>query len=125
MSTDTQLQQKVMARLGWEAPVDADRRVTGRASTAKLPELDSQKDADIACAATNALKWWTYLPIDAIKIKVNKGCITLSGEVEQDHQRLAAKNAVRHLMGVTQLSDKITINPRAFEAWCRWSFKRL
>jgi osmotically-inducible protein OsmY len=127
MSTDTQLQQKVMAQLGWEPAVNAEKRVTGRARRliVKLPEQDSQKDADIACAAENALKWWTYLPINAVKVKVNKGWITLSGEVERDYQRLAAADAVRRLMGVTGISDIITINPKAFEAWCRWSFKRL
>ena len=127
MSTHTQLQQNVMTRVGWEPAVNAEKRVTGRVRclTVKPQEPDNPKDADIACAAENALKWWTYLPINAVKVKVNKGWITLSGEVEQDQHRLAAKDAIRRLMGVTGISDQITINPKAFEAWCRWSFRRL
>lgn len=127
MSTDTQLQQGVMAQLGWEPAVSAQGRLAGRARplTLNRPELNNQKDADIAYAATNALQWWTYLPINAVKVKVHKGWITLSGEVERDNQRLAAAEAVRHLMGVTGISDNITINPTAFEAWCRYSFRRI
>jgi osmotically-inducible protein OsmY len=79
-----------------------------------LPGLNKRTDADIARAAQDMLKSWAYLPTDtSVEIKVVKGWITLSGEVECDYQRQAASDAVRHLIGVTGLSEQITVKPRA------------
>ena len=78
-----------------------------------LPALSRRTDADIARAAQEVLKSWTYLSTDTVKVKVDKGWITLSGEVEWDYQRRAASDAVRHLIGVTGVSEQITIKPRA------------
>jgi osmotically-inducible protein OsmY len=78
----------------------------------RLPGLNKRTDADIARAAQDMLKSWAYLPTDSVKIKVDKGWITLSGEVESDYQRRAASDAVRHLIGVTGVSEQITIKPK-------------
>jgi len=48
-----------------------------------------------------------------VKVKAEKGWITLSGDVEWDYQRKGASDAIRHLMGVTGVSDEIAIKPRA------------
>jgi osmotically-inducible protein OsmY len=77
-----------------------------------LPGLNRRTDADIARAAQEVLKSWTYLPTDTVKIKVDNGWITLSGEVEWDYQRRAASDAVRHLIGVSGVSDQITLKPK-------------
>ena len=74
-----------------------------------LPPSDQRNDVDIARAAENVLQWTTYLPRDAVAVLVDHGWITLSGEVDWDYQRQAAVKAVRHLMGVTGVSDQIGI----------------
>ncbi len=79
----------------------------------KLPGMSQRTDADIARSAQNVLQWTTYLPKDSIKVKCEKGWITLSGEVEWDYQRQSAKDAVRPLLGVMGVSDEITVKPRA------------
>jgi osmotically-inducible protein OsmY len=78
----------------------------------KLPGLSQRTDADIARSAQNVLEWTTYLPKESIKVKCEKGWITLSGEVEWDYQRQSAKDAIRPLLGVIGVSDEITVKPR-------------
>jgi osmotically-inducible protein OsmY len=100
---------------------DAERfaqRVTGVKALAveidvTLPGSSKRNDADIARAAKNVMEWMTYSPKDAVKIKVEGGWVTLSGEVEWEYQRRAAKNGVGQLMGVTGVSDQITLTPQA------------
>jgi osmotically-inducible protein OsmY len=53
-----------------------------------------------------------YLAQDAVKIKVEKGWVTLTGEVEWQYQRQAAAAAIRYLMGVSGVSDHITIKTK-------------
>ena len=68
-------------------------------------------DADIAQSVESVLQWATYFPSDSIKVKVEGGWITLSGAVEWDYQRQTAIDAVRHLTGVTGVSNLIAIEP--------------
>jgi osmotically-inducible protein OsmY len=79
----------------------------------KLPGSNKRTDADIARTAHNVLQWTTYLPPDAVRVKAENSWVTLSGEVEWDYQRQAAADAVRYLVGVTGVSDQITIKPSA------------
>jgi len=95
----------------------AAQRVSGVKALAiemdvKLSGSSKRNDADIARAAENVLQWMTYLPTDCIKVMVEKGWITLTGEVDWEYQRQAAAGAVRHLMGVTGLSEQIVIKPK-------------
>lgn len=78
----------------------------------KLPGVSKRTDTDIAGAAHNVLQWTTYLPPDSIKVKAKNGWLTLSGEVEWEHQRRAATDAVSYLLGVTGVSDQIVIKPK-------------
>jgi len=77
-----------------------------------LPGDNKRSDADIARTAENAVRWLTLVPADTVKIMVENGWVTLSGEVEWAFQRNTATSAVRHLMGVTGVSDQITIKPK-------------
>ena len=77
----------------------------------KLSELGTRTDADIARAAENALSWSTSVPDRAIKVMVEKGYVTLSGNVDWQYQRVAAADSVRFLVGVTGVSDQIAIKP--------------
>ena len=77
----------------------AAKRVSGVKALAlelevKLPGFGKQTDADIAEAAENALKWDVLVPQDRIKVTVEKGFLTLEGQVDWEFQRSAAKRAV-------------------------------
>ena len=66
-------------------------------------------DNDIANEILNAYKWNLEVPNDKIKVKVEKGYVTLDGEVFWNFQKNAAKNAISKLMGVTGVFNNITI----------------
>jgi osmotically-inducible protein OsmY len=57
------------------------------------------------------LEWSTSVPKGGIKVMVEKGYITLTGDVDWQYQRLAAAASVRFLSGVTGVSDQIAIKP--------------
>jgi osmotically-inducible protein OsmY len=100
--------------------IDAERaamRVSGVRALAvemdvRLPGSSTRTDADIARSVGNVLEWTTYLPKDAVKILVESGRVTLSGEVTWEYQRQAAVSAVRYLMGVKSVNDQIAITPK-------------
>jgi osmotically-inducible protein OsmY len=100
----------------WSAERAAQRVAGVRALAVEMDvriQGSSQRnDVDIARAAESVLQWSVYLPAGAIKVMVEQGWITLSGEVPWNYQRRAAADAVRGLMGVTGVSDQITIKPK-------------
>jgi len=77
-----------------------------------LPGSSERNDIDIARAAENILQWQTYLPQNYVKVMVENGWITLTGDVAWHYQRDAAEVAVQDLMGVTGVSNQITLRPR-------------
>jgi len=95
----------------------AAKRVSGVKALAlelevKLPGFGRQTDADIAEAAENALKWDVLVPQDRIKVTVEKGFLTLEGQVDWEFQRSAAKRAVQYLTGVKGVANAITVKPK-------------
>jgi osmotically-inducible protein OsmY len=99
----------------WDAEI-ASQRVDGVRGMAveinvDLPGSSKRSDTDIARTAENILQWATLLPPDAVMVQVEKGWVTLTGEVAWHYQRQSACNAVRHLMGVTGVSDQIALRP--------------
>jgi osmotically-inducible protein OsmY len=78
----------------------------------RLPFSIKHGDEEIASAAVNRLKWDSTFPDGAVKAKVEKGRVTLTGEVDWHYQQEAAMNDVRGLWGVTGVSNEITIKPR-------------
>ena len=79
--------------------------------TVKLAEFSKRTDADIAESAKNILSWTSSLPADAVKVMVEGGWLTLSGDVEWQYQRQDAAHGVRFLAGVTGVSNQIAIKP--------------
>jgi osmotically-inducible protein OsmY len=77
----------------------------------QLTGLSKRTDADIAGAVENVLEWSSSLPAGAIKVMVESGWVTLSGNVDWQYQREAAKDSVRYLLGVAGVSDQIAIKP--------------
>jgi osmotically-inducible protein OsmY len=68
-------------------------------------------DEDIAKQALDVLAWDLSVPKDKVKVKVENGWITLSGDVNWYYQKRAAETDVRKLLGVMGLSNHITIKP--------------
>jgi osmotically-inducible protein OsmY len=79
----------------------------------RLPFGIKRGDEEIASAAVNSLTWNVSVPKDAVKVQVEKGWITLTGEVDWHFQQEAAADEVRGLYGVVGVSNLITIKPRA------------
>lgn len=77
----------------------------------KLSGSDNRNDADIARTAKSVLEWTTNWPKDQVKVMVEKGWITLSGQLDYEYERQLAHSNVRHLMGVTGVSNQITLKP--------------
>ena len=77
-----------------------------------LPGASNRSDGDIARTAENVLEWTTNWPKDHVKVMVEKGWVTLSGELDYEYQRQLASSSVRHLMGVTGVSNQVTIKSK-------------
>ncbi|HTC52636.1 MAG TPA: BON domain-containing protein [Steroidobacteraceae bacterium] len=94
----------------------AARRVAGVRALAiemdvKLGGTSKRNDSELASSAEAALQSTTTSP-NGVNVKVEGGWITLSGDVEWDYQRQSSVAAVRHLLGVTGISDQILIKPK-------------
>ena len=72
---------------------------------------DSRTDADIALSVESVLLWSTSVPDDAVKVMVEDGFVTLTGDVGWQYQRLAAADSIRAISGVTGVSNQIAIKP--------------
>lgn len=86
--------------------------VTAIADELEVYRTDAHSDAEIAARAVQMLDWDVVIPDGAVNIKVSKGWVALSGQVEWDYQRRAAEADVRKLGGVTGVTNAITIKPR-------------
>lgn len=69
----------------------------------------SKTDTEIAEACVSALKWNSAVPIDQIKVKVEKGVATLEGFVRWNYERSAAKNAIVNITGLKGINNLILI----------------
>jgi osmotically-inducible protein OsmY len=95
---------------------NAAQRVHGVRAVADEIEVNlmgsyNRSDEQIAKSALTALDWSYSVPAD-IKVTVENGWITLTGETEWDYQRNAAKNAVSQLMGVRGVSNRISMKTK-------------
>ena len=68
-------------------------------------------DEDIAKQALNVLAWDLAVPKEKVKVKIDKGWVTLSGDVDWYYQKNAAESDVRKLLGVMGVSNQIVIKP--------------
>lgn len=101
----------------WDAE-SAAQRVAGVKGLAvemevRLPGTSQRVDADIARSADNVLAWSSFIPKDSVKVMVEKGWVTLTGKVRWDFERRGAASSIRQLLGVTGVSDQISIEQAA------------
>jgi osmotically-inducible protein OsmY len=82
----------------------------------KLGTQGAKNDNEIATEVVNAFKWSWEVPSDKVKIKIEDGWVTLSGEVAWNYQKEAAKKSVRNLTGVKGVTNSITIKAESHEA---------
>ena len=83
------------------------------ANEIQVRSIGERTDSDIAAAAVHALSWNSTIPQGKVHVTVDKGWITLRGEVEWQFQRQEAERAVRRLFGVKGVSNLITVKPAA------------
>jgi osmotically-inducible protein OsmY len=92
----------------------AVRRVKGVQAIAqeievRYPGAKQTHDDQIAKRAVSIIQWDTTIPPDSLKVTVQNGFVTLTGEVSWQYQRKAAEDAVRRLSGVIGVYNNVTI----------------
>ena len=112
--TLTGLAKTYAQKLAAERAVKRVRGVRGLAEelTIDLPAFHRRSDVDIVKSALEALRWNTNVPTDSVIVKVENGLATLTGTVEWQFQREAARLAVGSLGGVCGVLNDITIRER-------------
>jgi osmotically-inducible protein OsmY len=99
------------------AAEEAAMRVRGVTAVAQQievrpPKRFSNSDDEIARHAADCIKWDARIPSGWITPIVDKGCVTLKGEVDWQYQRAAAESKVRHLAGVIDVYNHVTLRFR-------------
>jgi len=95
----------------------AARRVKGVKAVAeeievRLPFDVSRSDDEIAAAAIDRLAWDVSVPRNSVMVKVEKGWVSLSGQLDWHYQIEAVEQNIRPLLGVVGVSNQLTIKPR-------------
>ena len=98
------------------AAEEVARRVKGVHAVAqeievRYPSDKKTSDDEIAKRALSVIKWNTTIPQDTIQVTVQKGLVTLSGQVTWQYQRGDAEQSVRKLSGVIGVINNIEIKP--------------
>ncbi|MPQ69599.1 MULTISPECIES: BON domain-containing protein [Pseudomonas] len=78
----------------------------------RLAKGAGMDDDTIANRALNIITWSSDIAEDAVKVIVQKGWITLEGEVDWQYQKETAERAVRKLSGVLGVNNQITLRAR-------------
>lgn len=75
----------------------------------KLAPDHKRSDSEIAQAIETAFKWHVFIPGDRVHVKVEKGWVTLTGQVDWEYQRSATEKTVRPVTGVIGVSNQIVL----------------
>ena len=99
----------------------AAHRVTGVLDVAddirvKVPGSLGRTDTEIAQAVRHALEWNVLVPDTRIMSTVADGWVTLEGSVDRLRERDDAERAVRHLLGVHGVQNKLVVRPTTVKA---------
>jgi osmotically-inducible protein OsmY len=78
----------------------------------RLPLHARKNDDEIAVAVVQRLDWNVSVPDETVKVTVEKGWVTLTGQVEWQYQKAAAEHDIRGMLGVVGISNNVTIKPR-------------
>ena len=78
----------------------------------RVPFALKRSDEDIAATAVARLAWNVAVPQDHISVKVSKGVITLTGEVDRHFQSEAAERELRQISCVATVDNRVTVRPQ-------------
>jgi osmotically-inducible protein OsmY len=85
-------------------------------------------DAEIAAAIARILDWDVQIPTGRVQASVENGWVTLEGQVDHDFQRREIERMVRHVRGVTGVTNAVIVTPPVtpdrVEAQIEEAFKR-
>ncbi|WMY10859.1 BON domain-containing protein [Paraburkholderia phenoliruptrix] len=79
----------------------------------RIAHTDVRTDEEIASAVRTMLRWTVGLSEEAVKVQVEKGWVTLRGEVDRAYQSHVAMRTISHMRGVTGVSNLIRIGGEA------------
>lgn len=102
----------------------AARRVKGVLAIAeeievRVPNHMRTADDEIAKRVIDILRWNATVPLDAVRVSVHDGWVTLEGELNWQFQRLAAQQQLAQLSGLVGVVNNITIRNGANPASIR------
>jgi osmotically-inducible protein OsmY len=100
------------------AAVNAVKRINGVQAIideieVNIPDAYYRTDEDITQAVIDRIAWSTTIPSDVVEVVVSDGWVSLAGEVEWWYQQNAAVNLVQQMMGVTGVSNRISVQSKA------------
>jgi osmotically-inducible protein OsmY len=75
-----------------------------------------RSDGELVQAVRGILQWQTYVPLNAVSVRVRHGWVTLGGEVEGQYPRQKIVDAVRLLVGVRGIHDRVTFKSQVAPA---------
>lgn len=87
----------------------------------RLASSAQTDDDQLAKRVLDICSWDAIIPAGAVKVKVQKGCVTLTGTVDWDYQRRSCESSVRRLSGVKAVFNQITVKERVQPADLRTS----
>ena len=115
--TVTSYAQKIAVEKAIQRMKDVKAFVVELAVQAPAPETHS--DRSVADAVLAILAATDGLPVNTIDATVQRGCVTLSGEVDWGYQRRAAELAVGRIRGVVGIVNRIAVRIEADPAEIR------
>ncbi|MGN6230410.1 MAG: BON domain-containing protein [Trinickia sp.] len=68
-----------------------------------------KSDAQLKREVEDELKWAEGVPSDAIHVRVDRGCVTLTGEVDWGAQRHTAELVASRTLGVIGVMNQIAV----------------
>jgi osmotically-inducible protein OsmY len=77
--------------------------------TQPYPQPEHRSDAELQKAVIDELTWTPSVDSTHIGVSVNRGGVTLSGEVESYPEKLLAEKAALRVRGVTAIAEQITV----------------
>lgn len=89
--------------------------VRGFAEEIEVRPVGTKSTADdvLANRAADLIRWNAFVPDEAVKVKVQKGYVTLTGSVEWQYQKDSAYRAVRDMQDITGVYNQIAVAPHA------------
>lgn len=76
----------------------------------RYPSDPKTTDAEIARRILDLLAWDAAIPSDKIKVTVESGWVTLTGAVDWNYQKDAARKAAGRITGVIGVANQVVVN---------------